>query len=65
MAVGNNVGKIFMWNLDVSEIDDIQRTVIEHPKCTSAIRQLSFSKDGSILIAVCDDQTVWRLDKTG
>jgi len=38
-------------------------TVLSHNKCTTPVRQTAFSKDGTVLICVCDDATVWRWDR--
>jgi len=38
-------------------------TVLSHGKCTTPVRQTAFSKDGSVLVCVCDDATVWRWDR--
>jgi len=63
LALGNQIGRTYVWDMDVEEPSHIKHTMLSHPKCTSAIRQTSLSRDGSILICVCDDGTVWRWDK--
>lgn len=63
LALGNQVGRTYVWDLDVSEPSQINYSVLSHPKCTAAIRQTSLSKNGNILISVCDDGTVWRWDR--
>ena len=76
MALGNQIGRTYVWDMDVEEPSLIKHTLLSHPKvfsiknlirfiynslqCTTAIRQTSLSRDGSILITVCDDGTVWR-----
>lgn len=58
MAIGNNVGKIFVWLLDCD--NPTSYTILEHEECTTIVRQTAFSQDGKILICVCDDNTVFR-----
>jgi len=63
LALGNQVGRTYVWDLEVTEPAMINYSVLAHPKCTSAIRQTSLSKNGNTLICVCDDGTVWRWDR--
>jgi len=63
LALGNQVGKTYIWDLDVSEPSHIRSAVLSHPKCTTAVRQTSLSRDGRFLLTVCDDGTIWRWDK--
>ncbi len=63
LALGNQVGKTYVWDLDVEDPTDARFAVLGHPKCTSAIRQTSLSKNGNVLICVCDDGTIWRWDR--
>ena len=63
LALGNQVGKTYLWDLDVDDLSHTRYSVLAHPKCTSAIRQTSLSRDGNILICVCDDGSIWRWDR--
>lgn len=63
MAMGNQSGKIFVWDLHVPDPTVIRPIILAHPKCTTAVRQTTFSRDGNILIGVCDDGTIWRWDR--
>jgi len=42
---------------------NFRHNVLTHNKCISAVRQTVFSKDGNVLICVCDNATVWRWDR--
>ncbi|XP_076304763.1 polycomb protein eed-like isoform X2 [Tachypleus tridentatus] len=63
LALGNQVGRTFVWDLDVDDPATSRCTVLTHPKCTAAIRQTSLNRDGNILLCVSDDATVWRWDR--
>lgn len=63
IALGNQVGRIFVWDIDVDDPALAKCTVLTHQKCYSAIRQTCFSPDCDTILAVCDDGTIWRWDK--
>ncbi|XP_052241311.1 polycomb protein EED-like [Dreissena polymorpha] len=63
MALGNQVGRVFVWDIDVEDPVLAKCSVLTHNKCYSAVRQTCFSPDGETLLAVCDDGTIWRWDK--
>lgn len=62
LAAGNILGKIFLWNLK-SKDSTAQEHILSHYRCNKPLRQVSFSKNGQILIAAADDGTIWRWDK--
>lgn len=60
IAAGNQIGKVFLW--DISE-EPSKPAILSHQKCLTAIRQVCFSPDSTIMVAVSDDSAVWRWDK--
>ncbi|CBY18780.1 unnamed protein product [Oikopleura dioica] len=63
MAAGNLNGDMYVWDLDVfAKNSKSKPLVLTHGKRTAQCRQCNFSSDGSILVGVFDDSTVWRYD---
>eukprot|EP00051_Salpingoeca_urceolata_P009516 m.115383 g.115383 ORF g.115383 m.115383 type:complete len:118 (-) comp16342_c0_seq2:47-400(-) len=61
LALGNQEGKLFVWDLRHTNCGARPRRVLlDHKKCTKTIRQTCFSADGRTLLAVCEDGSVWR-----
>ncbi|XP_017301334.1 glucose dehydrogenase [FAD, quinone]-like, partial [Diaphorina citri] len=58
--VGNQSGRTYVWDLDVQDPSSIKFQILSHPRCMSAVRQTTLSKNGNVLLCVCDDGTVWR-----
>ena len=63
MALGNQIGKTYLWDLDTDDPTACRPIVLTHPKCTTAIRQTALSHNGKVMLCVCDDATVWRWDR--
>lgn len=64
LAVGQDNGDILVWNLDDQHDQNMEfrRFKLCHRSCRKPVRQVAFSPDSKILIAVCQDSTVWRWD---
>jgi len=63
LALGNQVGRTYVWDLAVADPAHARPLVLTHPKCTTAVRQTAVSPDGATIVCVCDDATVWRWDR--
>jgi len=62
MAVGNQQGKLYVWELGEGQPGQTRPAVLSHPRCLTPVRQTAFSRCGGVLVAVCDDATIWRWD---
>jgi polycomb protein EED len=63
MAAGNQIGRVYVWDIDVDDPTQAKFVVLQHNKCLTPVRQTTLSKDGAVLVCVCDDGTVWRWDR--
>uniref|UniRef100_A0A1X7TRL0 Anaphase-promoting complex subunit 4 WD40 domain-containing protein n=1 Tax=Amphimedon queenslandica TaxID=400682 RepID=A0A1X7TRL0_AMPQE len=63
LALGNQVGKIYIWDTTQNDVIKGRPSVIlSSAKCFTAVRQVTFSNDSKTVIGVCDNGTVWRWD---
>ena len=46
LVLGNQVGKIYMWDLTGDDPSRGKPHLLTHSKCTAAIRQVTVSRDG-------------------
>lgn len=53
MAVGSQHGKVFIFNLD-TESPVNKRSTLSHSRCTAPVRQMSFSRNGNIMVSACE-----------
>ena len=56
LAVGNCVGDLRVW-----EIGGAKKPLFQSNNfCSSIVRMVSFSPDSKVMVAVCDDSSVWK-----
>ncbi|XP_062133558.1 polycomb protein esc [Drosophila sulfurigaster albostrigata] len=63
IALGNQQGKVYVWEMDPSDPEGAHMTTLHNPRSVATVRQIAFSRDASVLIYVCDDATVWRWNR--
>ncbi|XP_037953265.1 polycomb protein esc-like [Teleopsis dalmanni] len=63
MALGNQQGVTYVWEMGVEDPQSTKCHMLAHARCNTAIRQTTFSRNGNVLICVCDDGTIWRWDR--
>lgn len=64
LACGNRAGQVFIWNVRGRNAMELAEkpAILSHNDSRMTIRQVAFSMDDRILIAVSDDSTVYRWD---
>lgn len=56
LAVGNAIGDLRVW-----EIGGAKKPLFQvNPICNSVVRMVTFSPDAKVMVAVCDDSSVWK-----
>jgi WD40 repeat protein len=63
LALGDIQGKINLWDFEAESVEDMKKWVVSSPKSTKTIRMVTFSANGSILLAASDDGKIFRFDK--
>ncbi|KAK3120969.1 hypothetical protein QOZ80_8BG0644110 [Eleusine coracana subsp. coracana] len=61
LAIGNNEGKIYLWEVQSSPPSLITR--LTNQQCKSPIRQTAVSYDGRIILGAGEDGNIWRWDE--
>ncbi|GAX80271.1 hypothetical protein CEUSTIGMA_g7709.t1 [Chlamydomonas eustigma] len=60
LACGNRVGKVFLYNPHEPASSHVVQ--LKTGKNTAVVRQTAVSQDGSIVLASCEDGSIWRWD---
>lgn len=63
VALGNDKGVVYIYDLTTDDPADIPFVTLTHPKCTQIIRQFSFSRCGRELVFCCEDGTIWHYQR--
>jgi len=56
LAVGNCIGDLRVWEIGGAK----KPLFLGNPICNSVVRMVTFSPDAKIMVAVCDDSSVWK-----
>lgn len=59
LALGNDIGKIRLWNMDCADPTRIPTTTLTHRQSTKTIRDLSFSRCGRDLVFCDEGGRIW------
>lgn len=60
MVCGNRTGDLFVWRMHAQP--PLLLGTLSTKECKKAVRQTAISADGNMVLAACDDGTVWRWD---
>lgn len=61
LVCGNRTGRVFVFDPHKRSMSARQK--LGHPNCKKPVRQVAISADGRIVIASCEDATIWRWDQ--
>lgn len=59
MALGNDVGDVYIWDLQTDDPANFPYKILQHAKRVSTARDVSFSRNGQDLVVCCDDGSIW------
>ena len=63
MCCGNTAGEVFVWRMGGAGVaHSAASATLAHKRCVRAVRQTAMTADGRMVIAACDEGTVWRWD---
>ena len=60
MAIGNSKGITHLWDMATDDPTEYQPLLLKHRRSRSCIRQTSFNSDGTILICVSENSSIYR-----
>lgn len=64
MALGNDDGDVYVWDLNTDDPTEIPVKIMTHPKRDGIVaRDVSFSRNGTDLVICCDDGSIWHYQR--